>query len=98
MITDYLPEFFDFAYLKKPIIYYHEKDDYHYEEGYFKYESIGFGNVIKSKDELINKTIYYMDHDNKLEDKYERRIDEFFKYHDKKNSKRVYEWLLKNDN
>ena len=30
MVTDYSSVYFDFAYLKKPVIYYHPVDDYHY--------------------------------------------------------------------
>lgn len=32
LVTDYSSVFFDFAYLKKPVIYYHLNDDYHYEK------------------------------------------------------------------
>ena len=47
LVTDYSSVFFDFAYLKKPVIYYHPIDDYHYENSYFDYETMGFGDVVK---------------------------------------------------
>ena len=53
LVTDYSSVFFDFAYLKKPVIYYQREDDYHYNEGYFDYESMGFGEVIGDEDALI---------------------------------------------
>ena len=55
LITDYSSVFFDFAYLKNPVIYYQSEDDYHYDEGYFDYESMGFGEVISDEDDLIGK-------------------------------------------
>ena len=94
MITDYSSVFFDFAYLKKPIIYYQETDDYHYGKSYWNYETMGFGEVIKSEDNLIDKIIEYIDNDCQMEEEYKNRVDNFFKFKDKNNCKRVYEWIL----
>ena len=62
LITDYSSIFFDFSYLKKPIIYYQYAHDYHFdsENGYFQYETMGFGDVIAEEDELIEKIDYYL--------------------------------------
>ncbi len=97
MITDYSSVAFDFAYLQKPLIYYQTQDfeNFHYEKGYFDYETMGFGEIIKTEDELINKIKFYMENDSTLEDEYKQRSAEFFKFHDKNNSKRIYEWLIK---
>ena len=97
MVTDYSSIFFDFAYLKKPLIYYQYGNDYHYdaENGYFNYKNNGFGSVFDSEDELVDKIIEYIDNDCEMEDIYEKRVDEFFRYHDHDNSKRCYEWILK---
>ena len=97
MITDYSSIAFDFAYLQKPIIYYQTQDfeDFHYEKGYFDYDTMGFGEVIKTEEELINKIEFYMENDCILEEEYRNRSDKFFKFHDKNNSKRRYEWLIK---
>lgn len=93
MITDYSSVFFDFSFLKKPVIYYHEGDDYHYDKGYFDYETMGFGDVIDNEEALVDKIIEYMENDCVMEDKYQKRVDKFFKYTDQKNCKRVYDWL-----
>ena len=93
MITDYSGTFFDFSYLKKPVIYYQGDEDYHYEEGYWDYETMGFGEVIFDEEKLVNKIIYYMENGCVMEEKYKKRVDEFFKYHDKNNCKRAYEWV-----
>ena len=96
MITDYSSVFFDFAFLKKPVIYYHEGDDYHYEKGYFDYRTMGFGDVVENEDDLVDKIIEYMNSGCEMEEKYKSRVDNFFKYTDQKNCKRVYEWLYTN--
>lgn len=96
LITDYSSIFFDFAYMKKPLIYYRPEDDYHYEKSYFDSESMGFGDIITSKDELIEKILFYLDNNCANEEKYAERVDNFFTYHDKNNCERVYDWI-KND-
>lgn len=96
MITDYSSVFFDFAFLKKPVIYYHEGDDYHYDKGYFDYRTMGFGDVVENEDDLVDRIIEYMNNGCEMEEKYKSRVDNFFKYTDQKNCKRVYEWLYTN--
>lgn len=95
MITDYSSVVFDFAYLKKPIIYYHYGDDHHFDldTGFIDLENEGFGDVIADKDDLIDKIIHYIDNDCTMEDEYRDNVDRFFKYTDKSNSKRVYDWI-----
>ena len=95
MITDYSSVAFDFAYLKKPVIYYQYGDDYHFdvETNYFDEEKSGFGEIIKDEDKLVEKVIEYIDNDCTMEDKFRDNVDAFFKYHDKNNSKKCYEWI-----
>ena len=83
------------AACKKPLIYYQYGNDYHYDSdnGYFQYETMGFGPVIKDEDELVDKLIEYMDSGCIMEDVYKQRVDSFFKYHDHNNSKRCYDWI-----
>jgi len=93
LITDYSSVAFDFAYLKKPIIYFQPNDDYHHGKGYFEFETMGFGEVIKDKNKLFNKIDYYLDNDFKMENKYVERVETFFKFTDKNNCERVYNWI-----
>ena len=93
LITDFSSIYFDFAYLKKPVIYYQPNDDYHYNTGYFDYKSMGFGETISNETKLLNKINYYLSNDCQMEPKYQERVENFFKYDDKNNSKRVYEWI-----
>jgi CDP-glycerol glycerophosphotransferase (TagB/SpsB family) len=99
LITDYSSVFFDFAYLEKPIIYYQEDDSYHFDQdkSYFKYDIDGFGPVTDSYDEVKRLIINYIENGCQMEDVYKKRVEEFFKYHDRNNSKRVYEEILKLD-
>lgn len=93
LITDYSSVAFDFAYLKKPVIYYQYKNDYHFdvETGYFKYETMGFGEVCRNEDELVNVISGYIENDCKMEDEFIKRVNEFFRFTDRNNCKRVYE-------
>ena len=93
LITDYSSVAFDFAYLKKPLIYYQYGNDFHYGESYFSYGEMGFGDIIGSEDDLVDKIIHYIENDCSLEKKYADRVDDFFKYSDDKNSKRCYDYI-----
>jgi len=92
MITDYSSVSFDFAYLKKAVIYYQFDIErfrkYQYKEGYFCYERNGFGPVCYDYDSLLDVLEKTMR--NKLEEKYYTRSKDFFAYDDKNNSERVY--------
>jgi CDP-glycerol glycerophosphotransferase (TagB/SpsB family)/glycosyltransferase involved in cell wall biosynthesis len=99
LVTDYSSVAFDFAYLRKPVIYsqfdYKEAFSNHiYEEGYFKYKRDGFGPVCEDLDSTVNNIIKVLENGCKLEKKYRDRIDGFFKYNDKKNCERVYNAIL----
>lgn len=93
LITDYSSVAFDFSYLHKAILYYQYGSDYHFdiEDGYFDYETMGFGEVVKSEDKLVDLIIEYIENDCKIKDEYSKRIDEFFLYTDKNNCQRVYD-------
>ena len=96
MITDYSSVAFDFSYLKKPMIYYQYGKDYHFEEGYFKYKTMGFGEVIDNEEDLIKTIEDYFKNNCQMKKKYAERVDTFFKYNDENNCMRVYEWILNN--
>jgi len=97
LITDYSSIAFDFAQLRKPVIYFQFDADefwlgeHNYSKGYFDYVEDGFGEVVKTYDELEQKMFSYVEAGCKLKDKYLNRITEFFAYNDKNNSERVYQ-------
>ena len=91
LITDYSSVAFDFAYIKKPVIYYQYADDYHFQETFFDYETMGFGEVISDEDELIKQIEDYIINECKMKEMYNQRVESFYKFKDKNNCKRVYE-------
>ena len=93
LITDYSSVAFDFAYLKKPVLYYHYSKDYHFnlQESYFYYETMGFGEVCRSEDELVDIIIEYMKNNCELKEEYENRVKAYFLFGDQNNSMRVYD-------
>lgn len=100
MISDYSSVPFDFAYLNKPVIYTQfDKEDFFsshtYSEGYFSYEEDGFGPVVYDYENTVQEIIKYIENDCKIENKYLKRIEKFYKYHDRNNCKRVYEEIKK---
>lgn len=99
LITDYSSVFFDFAYMEKPIIYYHFDDDtyrkYHYAEGYFSYKKDGFGPVVDNEDDVIKYIKLYINNDFNIDKKVKEKINSFFSYHDNHNCDRIYEEIIK---
>ena len=94
MITDYSSVAFDFAYMEKPVIYYQYAKDYNFEEGYFKYKSMGFGEVTQSEEKLIKIIEDYLEDNCQMKDEYKSRVNTFYKYKDKNNCERVYDAIL----
>lgn len=97
LVTDYSSVAFDFAYLRKPLMYYqadHEEffsGKHTYDKGYFDYTDDGFGEVAYDVDTIVDLLIDYMKNECNLKDKYRKRIDETFPFNDTCNSQRVYE-------
>ena len=99
LITDYSSIFFDFGYLKKPIIYTHfDYEEYrtnHYKEGYFNYDIDGFGPICKDIKCTVDEIQFEIKNDCLLRKNYFRRIKKFFTFTDEKNSERLYNEIQK---
>ena len=99
-ITDYSNVFFDFAYLKKPIVYaqfdIEDYRKYHYPKGYYDYIKDGFGPVCNDIECTIKEVTYEIINNCKIKKIYLRRIQKFFAFFDKKNSERIYNMIMKN--
>lgn len=96
MITDYSSVAFDFAYLRKPVVYYQfdSEEFFHhhtYEHGYFDYLEDGFGEVVDTEEELLEVLEQYMKDACLLKERYREKIDQFFCYEDKNSCKRILE-------
>lgn len=102
LFTDYSSTQFDFAYLKKPVVYCHfDKDEFFsshsYKAGYFEYERDGFGEVTYDLDGAVDTLISYMENGCQMKDLYKSRHSGFFAYDDRENCKRVLDKILRLD-
>lgn len=100
LFTDFSSCQFDFAYLRKPVVYCHfDKEmffgSHTYRPGYFDYERDGFGEVVYDVEEAVNLLIEYIESGCELKDSYKERIEGFFAFNDKNNCQRVLEDILK---
>lgn len=93
LITDYSSVFFDFAYMKKPCVYYQfDKDAFmsgHYSKGYFDYETMGFGPVFMSEKCLVDYVVSSINNNYCVDMQYLNRMNAFFTYSDKFNCERI---------
>ncbi len=102
LITDYSSVALDFSYLKKPIIYNQFDSDNFFNDhtlksGYFSYEKNGHGPITKTPKDTIDEIKKIINRNCKLEKKYEKRINSFFEYFDKNNSKRILKEIINLD-
>lgn len=92
LITDYSSVFFDFAYLKKPVIYFQfdEKEFFknHYQKGYFDYRKMGFGPVCLNSSEVVESIISFL---NGNLSSFLERHETFFTLFDNNNRKRIFD-------
>ena len=95
MVTDYSGVQFDFAYMRKPLVYLHHNDiPQHYEEGTFHYDTMAFGEIVHTNDELIDTLIEYMKNDCTMKPEYKQRADDFFAFSDHNNCQRIYDDMI----
>ncbi len=94
MVTDFSSVFFDFAYLKKAVVYMQcDRDDFFagqlYDEGYFDYNKMGFGPVCENVETTVNSIIKLIKNNCQMEEKYLHRVNNFYTFNDDKNCERV---------
>lgn len=98
LVTDYSSVAFDFAYMKKPVVYAQFDEAIffgsHWERGYFSYDKHGFGPVRRDYEATVKEIVKIIEGNCQMENKYKKRVDNFFAYTDKKNSERVYKAIL----
>ena len=97
MITDYSSVGIDFAYMKKPVLYYQFDEkrfrEAQYAEGYYDYKKYGLGEVVDDIDTLIHKLQTIYDNNLTMSDDFEIAHKRFFELYDDKNSERIYNEL-----
>jgi CDP-glycerol glycerophosphotransferase (TagB/SpsB family) len=100
LVTDYSSTAFDFAYLKKPVVYCQFDVDeiysaHTYKKGYFDYEENGLGEVVYTEEDLVSKIICNINNNCQMMPVYEDRVNRFFAYHDKSNCERILNAITK---
>lgn len=96
LISDYSSIVFDFAYLKKPVIYVKFDEDNFYDShvysrgDFFDDHEDGFGPVVESYEGLVDEVIDYIKSGCVMGEEYIERVNSFFYRIDNNNSKRVY--------
>ena len=102
IVTDYSSAVFDFAYMRKPLVYNFFDADKFYSGGhtssggYFDDVKDSFGEVEYDLESTVNRIIEYMENGCQLKDMYRERIDKFFAHSDKNNCQRVYDKIINN--
>lgn len=95
MVTDYSGVQFDFAYMRRPVVYYHPPElPPHYAGSAFSYEELGFGEICTAHEELVSLLCGYMEQGCRLKPRYRQREDAFFAYSDHENCRRIFEDAL----
>lgn len=99
LVTDYSSVYFDFAYMKKPVVYFQfDREEFfgkHYEKGYFDYDTMGFGDVCFDVESTVDSILKIAKNNFVPEDIYADRRKSFFPLDDTKNCERIYEIVNK---
>ncbi len=102
LITDYSSVCYDFAYMHKPVVYYQfdydEFEEKQYASGHhFSYDTNGFGKRFFDSQGVIEEIKELYNDDFAMPAIYSGRADDFFKYHDKNNCRRIFEAIINMD-
>lgn len=93
LITDYSSVFFDFAYMRKPIVYFQFDEarfnKEHYAKGYYDYHD-GLGKWTDNIDDLFDEIRKLSVNDFKMPKQYLEKVNGFFPLHDTYNCERIF--------
>ena len=94
LITDFSSVFFDFGYLRRPVIYYQFDENTffktHYTKGYFDYRKDGFGPVCNTLDYTLNNLQQIVSKNYASAEAYLSNSKRFFPLWDANNSERIF--------
>ncbi len=100
VLTDYSSAVFDFAYLRKPVLYaqFDRQEMLDRATTYSLnckfYDTYAFGEITHDYDSTVDTIIEYIENGCALKDKYRNRIDRFFAFNDKSNCQRITDKIL----
>lgn len=95
LVTDYSSVYFDFAYMRKPVVYFQfDREKFfhqHYNQGYFSFPDMGFGPVTETVNSTVDSIIQGAERKFLPTDMYRKRMEAFFPLCDQKNCERIYD-------
>ena len=99
LITDYSSVLFEFAYMRKPMVYLQfDRERFfieHYNKGYFDHSEMGFGEVVFDEKEAVKVILTYINNNFTMKSEYKNRIEGFFPFYDKENCARIFNEIEK---
>lgn len=99
VLTDYSSAVFDFAYLRKPVVYAQfDREELAtrgntYDLNTEFYDEHALGEICSDLESTVDTLIRYIESDCALADKYRARMDTFFAYSDRNNCARIAEHM-----
>ncbi len=95
LVTDFSSIYMDFAFMKKPVVYYQfDREAYregHLPAGYFDYARDGFGPIAETVPDVIRALSETVARGMRLAPEYEARVDRFFPLRDDHSAERTTE-------
>ncbi|MBQ7573402.1 MAG: CDP-glycerol glycerophosphotransferase family protein [Clostridia bacterium] len=92
LLTDYSSVYFDYGYMRKPMVYYQYDEEAfrkeQYGEGYFDYRRDGFGKVAETENEVLDELECILKNNLLPDAKYLQRMNSFYAFNDTKNCER----------
>lgn len=100
LVTDYSSVAFEFAYLRKPVIYYQFDENtffetHTYRKGYFDYRENGFGEVVNTEDRLVDTICDYIRRKCDLCEHYKERIESTYITAENNTCEQIYELMCR---
>jgi CDP-glycerol glycerophosphotransferase (TagB/SpsB family) len=97
LITDYSSISWDMFYMNKPVLFYQfDIDEYNqYEGSYMDMETELFGDRAFTVETMVDLVDEYIKRDFKEKEIFEPYREKHFKYHDRNNSERIYQEIMK---
>lgn len=93
LVTDFSSVYMDFAFMKKPVVYYQfDRKTYregHLPTGYFDYERDGFGPIAETVPETVAALGSILEGGCRMAPQYEERVDRFFTLRDDQSAERT---------
>ncbi|MBQ7645762.1 MAG: CDP-glycerol glycerophosphotransferase family protein, partial [Clostridia bacterium] len=95
LITDYSSVFFDYGYMRKPVVFFQYDEAAfraeQYATGYFEYKRDGFGKVVSTGAEVANEVRRIIENGLKPDSVYLDKMNSFYAFNDANNCKRNFE-------